>query len=194
MPRRIERLRGRKIEFYQIALILFGIGIFAGIFLARSVYQSCPAEINCFFKQIAENMADGEREYSVLFQQIMGKQLKSIGLLLVFSISVLSLPYIGGFLLYKGCVAGFLFGSVLLQFGAKGLLLAVSLFFPHCFLYMPAYFSVLNKGYRFGMAGSQKELIKELPAVFASLALLLTGCILEAYGNTWILGKVFSVL
>lgn len=195
MPKRIGRLRVRRLKFYQIAMVLFGIGVFAGIFFANSVHGSYPAETSYFFHQVGANIARPEREYTVLFQQVLGNRLKSMGLLLVFSISILSLPYIGGFLLYKGCISGFLLGSVLFQFGTKGILLAASLFFPQCFFYAPAYFSILSKGYRLGIEGSsQRELVKEIPAVFVALALLISGCIMEAYGNTWILGKVFPVM
>lgn len=195
MSRRIRRLRIKKPEFYQIAAALFGIGIFAGIFLARGVHSSCPAETSRFFQQIGANLEGGTCNYTVLFQEIVGNRLKSIGLLMIFSVSIFSLPYIGGFLLYKGCISGFLAGSVLFQFGTKGMLLAVSLFFPQCFFYVPAYFSLLNKSYRFGTEGiNKREVMKEVPYVFMMLALLIVGCILEAYINTWILGKVFPVL
>lgn len=195
MPKRIGRLRVKRVKFYQIAMVLFGIGIAAGIFFARSIHRSCPAETSQFFRQVGINITVSEREYLALFQQVLENRLKSMGLLMVFAISVLGLPYIGGFLLYKGCVSGFLLGSVLFQFGTKGVLLAASLFFPQCFFYAPAYFSILNKGYRLGIEGrSQRELVKEIPAVFAALALLIVGCLMEAYGNTWILGKVFPVM
>lgn len=182
-------------QFYQIAAILFLAGAAAGIFFARGVCKSCPAETSSFFRQIGTNLSEEEKAYTILFQEILENRLKSFGLLVLFSISILSLPYIGGFLLYKGCISGFLAGCVLFQFGPKGILLAVSLFFPQCFLYAPAYFSLLSKGYRLGTEGSsQKELVKELPAVFAALALMIVGSILEAYGNTWILERVFSLL
>lgn len=195
MPKRMGKLGMKRPQFYQIAVVLFGIGLIAGIFFAKGVHASCPAETSHFFQQVGVNLEGEGIDYTGLFQEVLGSRLKSLGLLLLFSISVLGLPYIGGFLLYKGCIAGFLIGSVLFQFGTKGILLAASLFFPQCFLYLPAYFSILSKGYRLGVeGGSQRKLVKEIPAVFVALALLIVGCILEAYGNAWILGKVFPVM
>lgn len=195
MPIRRKPFKVKKLKFYQIAIVLFSGGVIAGIFFAQSVGAGCPAEITHFFEQIGENLSEKEETYMLLFQDILGRRLRSLGLLMIFSISALGLPYIGGFLLYKGCVSGFLVGSVLMQFGIKGVLLAVSLFFPQCFLYVPAYFSILSKGYRLGTEGSsQKEMIKELPAVFVALALMIVGSVAEAYGNTWILKQIFPLL
>lgn len=195
MPIRRKIFKIQKLKFYQIAIVLFLAGVAVGIFFARSISISCPAETSHFFQQIGENLSEKEETYMLLFQDILGNRLRSLGLLLIFSISILGLPYIGGFLLYKGCISGFLIGSVLFQFGTKGILLAVSLFFPQCFLYAPAYFSILSKGYRLGTEGSQqKELIKELPAVFVALALMIAGSVAEAYGNTWVLEKIFPLL
>lgn len=195
MPKHRGVLRIKKPQFYQIALILFLTGAAVGLFFARGIHLSCPAETTHFFRQIGENLDGEKKAYLTLFEEILEKRLQSLGLLLLFSISILGLPYIGGFLLYKGCISGFLIGSVLFQFGTNGILLAVSLFFPQCFLYLPAYFSILSKGYRLGMEGSsQKELIKEVPAVFTALALMIVGSITEAYVNTWILERIYPLL
>ncbi|KSV59180.1 stage II sporulation protein M [Acetivibrio ethanolgignens] len=195
MRKRAGLLKIKKPQFYQIAAVLFGIGIIAGILFSQGVYKSHPVETGEFFQQIGNNISQEEIDYMPLLKKILGRQLKGLGLLMVFSISVLGLPYIGGFLLYKGCISGFLIGSVFFQFGIKGSLLAVSLFFPQCFFYVPAYFSILSKGYRLGMEGHERAsgLYKELPAVFAVLAILITGCILEAYANTWILRQIFAL-
>lgn len=194
MGKRAGLLKIRKPQFYQIAAVLFGIGIITGILFSQGIYKGHSTEMGEFFRQIGNNMNQEEIEYMPLLKEILGRQLRGIGLLIVFSVSVLGLPYIGGFLLYKGSVFGFLIGSVFFQFGIKGSLLAVSLFFPQCFFYVPAYFSILNKGYRLGMEGQEKScLYKELPSVFAVLAILITGCILEAYANTWILRQVFAL-
>lgn len=195
MPKRMGRLRVKRPQFYQVAAVLFGIGLLVGIFFAKGVHKSCQAETSQFFQQVGAKLEQEEKDYTALFQEILPSRLKSLGLLLLFSISALSLPYIGAFLLYKGGISGFLIGTVLFQFGTKGVLLAASLFFPQCFLYAPAYFSILSKGFRIGVEGSsQREILKELPSVFVALALLIVGCVLEAYGNAWLLGKVFSVL
>lgn len=195
MRKRAGLLKIIKPQFYQIAAVLFGIGIIAGILFSQGVYKSHFVETGEFFRQIGNNISQEEIDYMPLLKEILGKQLRGLGLLIIFSISVLGLPYIGGFLLYKGCISGFLLGSVFFQFGIKGSLLAVSLFFPQCFFYVPAYFSILSKGYRLGMEGHERasDLYKELPAVFAVLAILITGCILEAYANTWILKQVFAL-
>lgn len=184
----------KKKSFYQIAAVLFVLGIVVGILCSKGLYQSHPKEIEEFFLTVGANLKTEPTDYLGLLKEILEKQLKSVGILMLFSISALGLPYIGGFLLYKGCITGFLLGSVLIPFGLRGVLLAVSLFFPQCFFYAPAYFAMLNKGYRFGIEGHErKRLYKELPAIFAMLAILITGCVSEAYGNTWILKQIFPI-
>lgn len=195
MPSQTRRVRVKKLEFYQLAVILFILGMIVGICFSRGIHKGYSAQTNQFFQQIQSNLEKEEMEYTLLFQEIVGERLKSVGLLLIFSVSVLGLVYIGGFLIYKGCITGFLIGSILFQFGIKGVLLAVSLFFPHCFFYAPAYFSLLSKGYRLGTKGSSKdELRRELPQIITVLGLFFVGCILEGYGNTWLLKQVFSII
>jgi uncharacterized membrane protein SpoIIM required for sporulation len=191
----------RNLSFYRIVIFLFVLGMLAGVIGARLVYGSYKSEVDEFFGQIETNLAvknddaNALSDATDLFLSITLHQLKRMGLLLVFSISLLALPYLGGFLLYRGCIVGFLLGNVFLFFGAKGLLLAASLFFPQSFLYLPAYLSILKQSYQMGLEGRDRQAaIKAIPTVFTALLLLLTGCVLEAYGNSWILRQVFSVL
>lgn len=193
--RKIRQYHLPTLKFYQLTGIILLLGFVTGIILAYRLQKVYFLEINQFFEQIKSNLAGAKIDWLLLFEEILKKRLQGFGLMLLFLISVLWIPYMGGFLLYKGLLSGFLFANALGCFGRKGIMLAVALFFPQSFFYVPSWYMILNKGWKTGRKiESHKNLWQELPCLFFSLALLIVGCISEAFINTWILQQIFSVL
>ena len=63
MRKRAGLLKIRKPQFYQIAAVLFGIGIIAGILFSQGVYKSHFVETGEFFRQIGNNISQEEIDY-----------------------------------------------------------------------------------------------------------------------------------
>ncbi len=164
---------------------LIGIGIFFG-------FRELLAEhIAVFYDTLISNLTEYELEQEILFKKIITKNVQSFFLMALFGISILGIPYIICFLISKGILGGFLLGSMLLRFGGKGILAGILYGFPQMIFYAPVMYAMMHKSYYMGVNGLKKKLLwEQVPSVFILLGILLVGCFLEAYVNSWILKKV----
>ncbi len=179
--------------FLKGVLIVFFVGFLIGIFLVVGLREYLGEYLDVFYSNFISNLGKYELEYGVLWKKVVKKRVESFFLMGVFGISILGIPYVVCFLIWKGIFLGFLFGSMIVQFGGKGVVIGILYGFPQMIFYVPVMYAMMHKDYCMGVNGLKKKVLwEELPSVVVLLVILLVGCVLEVYVNTWVLKKVFT--
>lgn len=131
-----ESVRYKKqVKQIVVISILFCIGISIGTALALS---SSDLNYNIWLS-IQEETISGldEIQWQYYFGYLFLEKGKWYGLLLLFSVTVVALPYIAGTIIYKGISIGFFFTSLHMGFGWKGIIFALAAFFPQIIIFAP---------------------------------------------------------
>ena len=118
---------------YVFLIMVMALGILAGILFVFFISSEDKAllldNLNSFFTSIKENKLN----YT---DSLMNSNLRSILFIWLLGISVIGIPFILGFLVFKCFVLGFSISSILVNYGFKGILVAISYVFPHQLLYL----------------------------------------------------------
>ena len=168
---------------------LLGVGVFAGLKEHLAEYT------NRFYKNVIENITNYEIEYKILLRSVIGTEFRGFFLLILFGISILSIPSLIIFPVYKGFISGFLLSTMICKFSWKGLLLGILYGFPQMLFYIPVIVAVLHKNYYIGIHGLKKKLfLEQLPSIAILACILLVGCVSEAYINARIMRYILSAI
>ena len=180
-----------QVGFLRGMLLLFFAGFLLGLGFLFGFRDSLTGYIHSFYGGICSNLAIYEIEEWQLFLQVAGTELGCFLLLVLFGISILGIPVLVLFPLYKGFIGGALCGSLVIEFSGKGILAGLVYGFPQQLLYIPVLLAVLHKNYIIGLQGLKKKLfLEQLPSIVILAMLLLVGCFTEAYINSWIMKKL----
>ena len=121
---------------YIFLLTIMALGILAGIlfvfFISSEDKTLLLDNLNGFFTSIKENKLN----YTDSLINSISANLLSILLIWLLGISVIGIPFILCFLVFKCFVLGFSISSILVNYGFKGILVAFSYVFPHQLLYL----------------------------------------------------------
>lgn len=177
--------------FLKGVIILFLIGFLLGIGVFMGLREQLSPYTGSFYDTLIANLAACQIESGELLKKVLLKKYRSFFLAALFGISLLGLPYLIVFLIYKGFAGGFLLGSMLVKFGGRGLLLGLLYGFPQMLFYAPVMLAMLYKNYAIGGYGLKKKLLwEQLPSIGILAGILLLGCLSETYVNAWILKKL----
>ena len=183
----------KQMGFLKGVLTIFLIGFLIGVIIFICFREQISQYLEVFYNNFVSNLLEYELNYPIFLKKVIAKRVQSFLLMAIFGISVLGIFYVICFLTWKGFFLGFLLASMIFQFGVKGILLGVLYGFPHIFFYLPVMYSMMYKAYCMELNGlKKKEMWRELPVVILLLAILLIGCVLETYVNTWVLKKIFT--
>ena len=138
-----------------------------------------------------------------LFYYILEQRLPVMLLLILLSVTGLGLWIGGAFLAWQGFAAGFLMAASVVSYGAKGILLMGTAFFPQYLLYIPVYVACIyltvffRDRIRVRGEGSgrlhRKEYFLFLAICLLFLGLYITGILLESYVNPFLLKKILKI-
>lgn len=168
--------------------IIFGFGFLIGIGVFLGLREGLSEYTNWFFETILVNLESYEIEEGQLLLQVLSSRFRTFFLLVVLGVSILGIPSILFFLIYKGFMSGFLMGSLWVKFAGKGILIGLMSGFPQILIYAPVILGILHKNYYMGVQGLKKKLfLEQLPSIIILALLLLIGCFMEAYINSWIM-------
>ena len=177
-----------RIGFLKFILLLFLSGFFVGIagsVISRNYVQK---EMKSFFEQVVYNLRMCQIEYGDFFVNVVIREFSSFFLLLLFCISILAIPYIIWYLIYKGALWGFFMGNAVLQYGIRGIVAGLLYGFPHWLLLIPVITAMIHKGYYISVNGPKKKAFTEqIPSIIILMVILMLCCLLEAFVNARIL-------
>ncbi len=121
---------------YLFLITIMALGILAGIlfvfFISSEDKTLLLDNLNHFFTSIKENKLN----YTDSLINSISSNILSIILIWLLGISVIGIPFILGFMIFKGFVLGFSISSILVNYGFKGILVAISYIFPHHIIYL----------------------------------------------------------
>lgn len=181
-----------KLGFLKGVILLFALGFFLGVGIFFGFREQLSEHTAVFYDNLIQNLSEYDVEHEELLKTVVVKEFRSFFLLLLFGISILGIPYLACFLVYKGFIGGFILGSLLVKFGARGIFLGVFYGFPQIIFYVPVFLALIHKNYYIGINGLKKKLFwEQLPSMGILLVILFIGCFFEAYLNAWILKKIF---
>ena len=198
----MQKYRVHKGERLPIST-LFMSGLFVGIILTnlqKSFLMESGGILNTdSLYAMRELKVDG----CVLFYECLKQRLGSALLLAVLSTTYLGFVVCGGAALWYGICGGSLLAISVLRYGLKGLLLIIVGLLPQFFLYVPAFVLLLRWGedvYRriyvhknIKSETGKRLLPHKLFVLLGILALVVTGCVLEAYVNPGILRGLLKI-
>lgn len=175
--------------------ILFFIGFLAGILCAVFWSQSYTSAYQEFFKEITKRLEDGGIQYGLLYGKAAKKIMAEYFSILLFCLSILGLPYMIGFTVYKGFWGGLLLGSLYQVYHLKGIFYGLLYGFPHMLIYIPVLVITMYKGYQLCITGQKKKGLKEqMVPLGLLLFLLLAGAALETFLNSWIMENMIFLV
>ena len=198
-----KQQRGKRIRHFVLLLLA---GMVTGILLVGWKKQSFLGTGGFLAAETMSKMRDliaDERTLSsgkefrrfVLFQR-----LKQVLLPMVLSTTYLGLAVSYLFAWDLGLAFGMFLASAVVRYGAKGILLQLTILFPHSFFYLPAFLGTFlwcENTCREIYFSSEKDLFKNREKqvkkglqLAGILALLLAGCFAESYLNPPLLEKL----
>lgn len=200
MQFRMFKLQNGKLPF----LTIFMIGLVAGTIIMNLGKSLLVEYTGLLDEDTLYHMKYSAVDNSALFLFVLKKRLKHVGILAIMATTYLGLAVAGSYALWYGMATGSFVSVLMMRYGLKGLLLGVTVMFPHYLLYVPAVAYLLiwaekvcrNIYFRRnGYVEQGKEHIRlkyflQLGAVVAAVVL---GCLLEGYINPYLLAWLLKI-
>lgn len=141
---------------------------------------------------------------NALFLYVLQSRLKSIALLAIMATTYLGLVTIGGFTAWYGMSAGMFLSALVIRYGIKGVLLALTGIFPQYLLYVPAIVclmtwceqtcrSIYFRTYAPQDQGIRQTIPKRLIQLLSVTAVVIIGCVLESYVNPFLVTNLLKI-
>ena len=205
--KRVQRFKiGKKVinisgknKFFNIAVIIFLAGIFAGIIMMNIWESTLLSETGLLDEYTLYRIKYMTVDSSGLFYYVTRKRICSAFIILVLSTTYLGIAVCGLFVLWYGLTAGVFFSALFMRYGFKGLILAVISIFPQHLLYIPAFgslvvlcmglnYNIYFKKYSYGgVEGGKRYILDKILAFLAIFIVIFAGCFLESHVNPYIL-------
>ena len=125
---------------YIIILLMFIIGIFAGVFFVNNIGEAQGTEITNYFTSSLEKIktSQGAQPMSVLKSSIASNV--SFGILLWFlGTTIIGMPIVFGIIAYRGFCLGYTISASVLALGSvKGTIFTICALMLHNIIFIPA--------------------------------------------------------
>ena len=153
---------GRHIQahasIYLFVSVLFFMGVVFGAIVVNSLSLAQKEDLAYYLQQFFGQVSTGQMADSEdLFQQSFMHNLKYLGCMWLFGISIIGLPLIFIFLFMKGIVIGFSVGFLVQQMDWQGFFLAVATILPQNLIIIPAFIFIASISIAFSL-----QLIKKI--------------------------------
>lgn len=134
----IRRTLREQTPLYAFVAVLLLMGVVFGALMVNALTLDQQQDISKFLGDFFLNLDPGSAEMKASFWPIALLQLKWLGLIWLFGLSVIGLPGILILDFLKGVLIGFSVGCLVGQFSWKGLLFALVSVAPHNLVIIPA--------------------------------------------------------
>ena len=177
-------------------LTFFCVGLIAGILVINMEKSILLGDGGMFDESTLYHLKYMTVDSNALFCYILRKRIIRFLGLAVLSTTYLGLAACMGAAFWYGLSAGAFLATLMLRYGIKGILLAVISMFPQYLVYVPVVLALLlwcQELFR-GIyvrgeysAADRGFLVKKAGRLLVLMAVLVVGCMLEAYMNPFIL-------
>ncbi len=183
-------------------MYLFIAGIFLGIILINLGKKALLENTGLLNEEALYYMKYMTVDGNALFWYVLGIRLKPLMILAVLSTTYLGLVAVCATVVGYGAAAGMFLAAAMIQYGAKGILLVITAIFPQYLIYGPAFFFLMvwceqicrfiyfEKG---AGLGSRQLVLVKLLQLFGTIAVVITGCVLESYVNPLVLKNLLKI-
>ena len=180
---------------------LFLAGMLLGIIIVNAGKEILLDKTGLLGEESLYHMKYMTIDTKALFWHVMGTRLKDIAILAVLATTYLGLVVICVKAVWYGTAAGIFLGASVMQYGIKGILLAVTGVLPQYILYVPVLFWFLVwceqicRGIYFqksAFLNNRREIVIKLLQLLVIVIVVIIGCILESYVNPIMLKKLLK--
>ncbi|MDI3327058.1 MAG: stage II sporulation protein M [Alicyclobacillaceae bacterium] len=195
-----DRYLHRRGRLYRFATVLFLVGVFFGAVVEGSLggapKQLLADEVTHFFQAVA---AGGGAAPGEILSHAAMVHLKWAGLIGMFGMSVVGLPFLVGLVFLKGFILGFSVGFLVEKYAWKGLLISAAGIVPQNLVAVPALLLSATAGMAFSLqlvrmglakpsrGNFRRELLAYGSATVAAAALLMLAAGIEGYVSSWLM-------
>ena len=179
-------------------LYLFLAGVLLGIVIVNTGREVLVDKAGLLGEESLYHMKYMTIDTKALFWHVTGTRLKSVAIMAVLATTYLGLVVICAEAVWYGIATGIFAAASVLQYGIKGVLLAVTGIFPHYILYVPvmlwflAWCEQMCRGIYFEKTAflrNRKEIVLQLLQLVVIVVVVIIGCVLESYVNPVLLKK-----
>lgn len=194
------RLRTEKIPYLPIFLVGLVLGIFAMNAGKGLLLENTGLLDEYTLYQMKYMTVDG----NALFFYVLGERLKGVGLLVIMATTYLGLAVICGMALWYGMASGMFLSALIIRYGMKGILFALTGIFPQYLLYVPAVLflftwceqicrSIYFTGTVTQKLTGRQNVLQKLLQLLILIGIVIVGCVLESYVNPYLVGKLLKI-
>ncbi|HEX3077078.1 MAG TPA: stage II sporulation protein M [Lachnospiraceae bacterium] len=187
---------------YRTGAIILVIGLLIGTVCANLLQDYYINDMDTINKYFNNNVNRIAINYGSLLKYIVAKHVKEFFLIWVCCCTVFGIPFLGLLVGYQGFCIGFTLSSSIICYGLKGILHYAIYTFPQCAIYIPVYILAMKKGFelcekfyysgRVAAKGRRNVVLEYAPIILILLFLLLIGCIIETYINSYFVRQTIN--
>ncbi|MBM7648057.1 stage II sporulation protein M [Bacillus ectoiniformans] len=149
-------------SIYLFVMVLFFMGVVFGAIVVNSLSLTQKEDLAYYLQQFFGQVSTGQiADSEDLFQQSFIHNLKYLGCMWLFGISIIGMPLIFIFLFMKGIVVGFSVGFLVQQMSWQGFFLAVATVLPQNLIIIPTFIFIASVSAAFSMQLIKKIFMKQ---------------------------------
>ncbi|MFK2824276.1 stage II sporulation protein M [Bacillus sp. B190/17] len=156
-------------SIYLFVSVLFFMGVVFGAIVVNSLSLAQKEDLAYYLQQFFGQVSTGQIANSEdLFWQSLMHNVKYLGCMWLFGISIIGLPLIFLFLFMKGIVIGFSVGFLVQQMEWQGFFLAVATILPQNLIIIPIFIFVAAVSIAFSLQLIKKIFMKQTSQFYIS--------------------------
>ncbi|WP_100331478.1 stage II sporulation protein M [Bacillus xiapuensis] len=149
-------------SIYLFVSVLFFMGVIFGAIVVNSLSLHQKEDLAYYLQQFFGQVSAGQMANSEdLFWQSWLHNLKYLGCMWLFGISIIGVPLIFIFLFMKGIVVGFSVGFLVQQMNWQGFFLSISTVLPQNLIIIPAFLFIASASTAFSLQLIKKIFMKQ---------------------------------
>ena len=153
------------IKEYIIIILIFIIGIIAGVIFVNNSSDTQKSEISTYISNFITSLKDSENtiDKTALLKDTIKNNILLAILLWFMGCTVVGVPIVYAIIAYRGFTLSYTIASLMATLGGKGIIFSISALFIHNILFIPAIFALAVSGirlYKSIMKDKRKENIK----------------------------------
>lgn len=127
---------------YILLCIFFALGVIFGGYILNSYSTEDATGLVSFFNDAVSIFKKNTPDYNLIFKNTFLSSVKTVFFVWILGFTVAGLPVIFFINLKAGFMLGFVSSFLFSAYSHKGILMAATLIFSQCFLYIPVIFAV----------------------------------------------------
>lgn len=197
------RIGGKRMTTGRLPLLYFFLaGVLLGTILMNAGKSMLLEDTGLLDEYALYHMKYMTVDSNALFWYVMGKRLKTVVFMAVLATTYLGLAAVCAMAACCGATLGMFLSAVVIRYGLKGVLLALTGVFPQYLLYVPAIILLMIwcervcRGIYFRGAAdtdSGQRPMGRLLQLLVIFLVVITGCMLESYVNPVLLSGLLKI-